>query len=680
MIIKNIKWYIIAILLFSFIVITPITFSKYTKTLSKSLMLNITPNDKIAYFKEYDGNSNFLGFDKTNITSFSRNTTLTREQVLNKDGVQLISNTEEDDYKSEHEIYGWLENNDFYWWSDADKAYFHPKTINAFRYMTNLVTIDLTDVSTSKVENFSYWFYLDSKLLTLKGKINTSGIVLDKNISEHATSVKDMFNGCSKLKYIDTSEFDTKNATDMYEMFRECKSLIELDVSHFDTSNVLRMNAMFYNCSNLEHLDVTNFDTRKVSHLSFMFYGCSKLKELDVSSFDTTKIFELMYMFFGCSSLKYLDVSNFSTKNSSDDSHMFYDSAEIIILGKDFDLGNRADISNMFQSTRLRVIYAKTDFTIPSDAVINDTFSGDVNLIGGYGTTYQTPYDPNYIDGTYTKISNANQSGYFTPYESIDDLRYNITYDLNGGKAYNTKYFYVGQNDYTLSIPEKEGHIFIGWTGSNGNIPEINVTIPANSTGDKHYVAHYISESSGINIPGPCTFYGGTKNITGENCKFVTEDGVSLNYTDFKYIDTGIKLFTEKNKNKDFEISFTIDSSTPHANNDTIVSSMNEAGSPWPGFVYRINTGTSKFQLRAGYSGNSNWEMPYTSKNIKITRINNVLYYSIDGAAPVSTVNYTNYTGSFDYPVTIGAGLDDNKIPRRYFRGTLSNISVKLFN
>ena len=53
MIKKNIKWYILGIIIFLNVIIIPITFSKYATTLSKTLKLNIVANEKIAYFKEY---------------------------------------------------------------------------------------------------------------------------------------------------------------------------------------------------------------------------------------------------------------------------------------------------------------------------------------------------------------------------------------------------------------------------------------------------------------------------------------------------------------------------------------------------------------------------------------------------------------------------------------------------
>ena len=73
---------------------------------------------------------------------------------------------------------------------------------------------------------------------------------------------------------------------------------------------------------------------------------------------------------------------------------------------------------------------------------------------------------------------------------------YQITYNLNGGVINNNKNNYqVTDESFTLPIPVKEGYIFIGWTGSNGDIPEVNVTIPKGSYGDKEYTANYGRQS-----------------------------------------------------------------------------------------------------------------------------------------------------------------------------------------
>ena len=163
----NKKKTLLIILLFIIVIclfIVPKTISKYRQQLRRTVMLDIV-DGPLPYFKNYNGTNDLFGLDKTDITSFSRNTTLTKSQVLEKSGVELISNTEDDGYTSTDEIYGWIEDNKFYWWSEAETVYFHPNTTNAFREFTSIVTIDLTNVNTSKVQNFSYWFY-DDKVLT----------------------------------------------------------------------------------------------------------------------------------------------------------------------------------------------------------------------------------------------------------------------------------------------------------------------------------------------------------------------------------------------------------------------------------------------------------------------------------------------------------------------------------
>ena len=37
----------------------------------------------------------------------------------------------------------------------------------------------------------------------------------------------------------------------------------------------------------------------------------------------------------------------------------------------------------------------------------------------------------------------------------------------------------------------KEGYVFLGWTGSNGNVPKLDVTITSQTTGDLEYTANW---------------------------------------------------------------------------------------------------------------------------------------------------------------------------------------------
>ena len=58
---------------------------------------------------------------------------------------------------------------------------------------------------------------------------------------------------------------------------------------------------MFSGCSSLKELNLSNFNTNKVTTMLSMFYKCSSLKELNLSSFNTNDIINMKFMFSGCS-------------------------------------------------------------------------------------------------------------------------------------------------------------------------------------------------------------------------------------------------------------------------------------------------------------------------------------------------------------------------------------------
>ena len=70
---------------------------------------------------------------------------------------------------------------------------------------------------------------------------------------------------------------------------------------------------------------------------------------------------------------------------------------------------------------------------------------------------------------------------------------FNITYDLAGGTVAtpNPTTYTAQTSTFTLVNPTRDGYVFTGWTGSNGNTPQTNVTITKGSTGDRHYTANW---------------------------------------------------------------------------------------------------------------------------------------------------------------------------------------------
>ncbi len=58
-----------------------------------------------------------------------------------------------------------------------------------------------------------------------------------------------------------------------------------------------------------------------------------------------------------------------------------------------------------------------------------------------------------------------------------DIVNYNISYDLDGGLVNNKIMYNIESESFTLNNPVKDGYIFTGWTGSNGDTKETDITI-----------------------------------------------------------------------------------------------------------------------------------------------------------------------------------------------------------
>lgn len=146
-----------------------------------------------------------------------------------------------------------------------------------------------------------------------------------------------MFYQCESLTSLDVSNLDLSNATSIKEMFYGCSKLVSLKVPHFSSiSQVTNMQGVFERCSSLTALDLSKWNTEKVTNMDFMFYGCGKLTSLNISSFNTSNVTSMYYMF-SRAPIERLDISNFDTSNVSYFKY-FADTAREIIYGKNFIL------------------------------------------------------------------------------------------------------------------------------------------------------------------------------------------------------------------------------------------------------------------------------------------------------------------------------------------------------
>lgn len=204
----------------------------------------------------------------------------------------------------------------------------------------------------------------DENLIGL-GNLNTSSV----------WTFRKMFIGCSSLKNLDLSKFDTgkaqrlrslvenctslqtvslpkmDNVVNIEYMLKNCRSLTQVDLSGQNTGKVQLMTELFYGCSNLkEIIGLERISTASATGMYRMFMGCSALTDINVSNFNTAKVTNMASMFEGCKSLATLDLSNFNTASVTDMSGMFNGCTGLTSLNmKNFNTAKVTNMNSMFK-------------------------------------------------------------------------------------------------------------------------------------------------------------------------------------------------------------------------------------------------------------------------------------------------------------------------------------------
>ena len=187
-------------------------------------------------------------------------------------------------------------------------------------------------LDTSLLTTMNYMFSSCSKLLYVDcSEWNTPNV----------TSLNSFFNSCSNLLSIgDLSHFDTSKVTDMNGAFSNCNALDikSANISEWDTSNVKDLGSMFYGCKNFGYDIKLNWNTEKVTSMSYMFCNCSKLTEIDLSTFTGSSLTSTGNMFEGCTSLRKIDIRNLDITKVGSRSQMFRNvPTTCLIIVKDED-------------------------------------------------------------------------------------------------------------------------------------------------------------------------------------------------------------------------------------------------------------------------------------------------------------------------------------------------------
>ena len=269
---------------------------------------------------------------------------------------------------------------------DDSFAQVTPATLKGFfKNFSALTTLEgLKNLNAAEATSMSEMFYGCSAL---------PSISLDMTDGEKVAETTRMFYGCSSLKSVTFPSEGVKlsHVTDMRNMFEKCSLLIDVDLTALSAPSLVDMQAMFKDCAALESIDLSNVLTTSVSDMSYLFQGCTSLKTVTLSDVNTEGVSEMSYLFSGCSSLASLDLSSFNTAKVTNMASMFSGCSSLTSLDlSGFNTEAVTNMASMFSGCASMKTFPISGFNTEKVTSMASMFSGCTALKGLQPTNFNT--------------------------------------------------------------------------------------------------------------------------------------------------------------------------------------------------------------------------------------------------------------------------------------------------
>ncbi|WP_334332326.1 BspA family leucine-rich repeat surface protein [Companilactobacillus sp. HBUAS59544] len=223
---------------------------------------------------------------------------------------------------------------------------------NLFYNLTQATTIDITNLDTSEVTDFSNMFAFST--------INTSKL----------------------QEIIGIENLDTSAATNLSNMFFKATNLAgNLDVSNFKTENVTDMSGMFYSVpANI--VGLKNFNTNQVNDLDSMFSYSSLSTTADIEDWDVSNVTNFSSLFDSDKALTNVDLSKWNLENATDISGFFRNCTKVNSLKgiEKWDVSNVKDMSGTFSGLNLTELPEIVNWDISNVTNMSSIFANMFNL------------------------------------------------------------------------------------------------------------------------------------------------------------------------------------------------------------------------------------------------------------------------------------------------------------
>lgn len=262
---------------------------------------------------------------------------------------------------------------DYFYWKGG---YFKTpiKTVAVLSENNSTLTFYRVNNPTAYGDSFYGFNTADTNPTWYNERANITKVVFDPSFAEsRPTSTFGWFRGMENLEEIEGLEYlNTSETTLMSYMFYGCSKLKNIDVSHFDTKNVEKMGYMFQNCTSLESIDISNFDYTKNTSCYRMFNGCTNLKSIITGEWKNNANDQYGYLFSGCSSLETLDLSQLNLSSDAKTGSMLNGctSLELLSISLSMSVLNSAACSGVGSATNPCDITAPDDFNYGVDTSV----------------------------------------------------------------------------------------------------------------------------------------------------------------------------------------------------------------------------------------------------------------------------------------------------------------------
>lgn len=159
--------------------------------------------------------------------------------------------------------------------------------------------LDFSGFNFSKLTKFNGMFYSTTNLervifknkdfSNVKSMSNTfvaSGIIevdFSNAIMPKVTTMKTMFQSCSRLQKVNFSNIKATSLQDMTQTFTTDKELEVIDLTGFEAPVIEILNQTFFNCRKLKELDLSGFNDAHLTNVANMCNSCSVLTTIYAS-------------------------------------------------------------------------------------------------------------------------------------------------------------------------------------------------------------------------------------------------------------------------------------------------------------------------------------------------------------------------------------------------------------